>query len=448
MALSVKNMLGGGGAFYPSVFATGVSQSDDVRLFKIVDGEPVKEITSKKWVDRTVLPSAYQEVDYIESTGTQYINTGYSNTNGWSMIANVMRSSNASALVKLCGINGSGSECLVFWTESTKLVNIYNGGVSKQTNSPIGLNDAMHKVECKLTTTQTYFAIDDTVVINESGTYTSRLSGNVPIMCGIRNGSTIEDGFSGRWGVIHFFNNDGTEVHTFVPCYRKSDNVVGMYDTVSNTFYTNSGTGTFLKGADVLKDGYVFKLNELGMYRLVANNGTITRATDVLVDYPLEYVVPVSYRVYLLDRNNQYADVTGGYTGDGYRYSNTYTWQSYSTDTQGIYTSSSSSAYYVKGIGSANTIDFTGYNKLCIETDFTAFKNDGSTEYCDYNFLTTQKNPALSGAVKLLRSKGKTGVNVNEFDVSDINGSYYLFFSTFASAYYYCTGHITRVWLE
>ena len=31
----------------------------------------------------------------------------------------------------------------------------------------------------------------------------------------------------------------------FIPCYRKSDNVIGMYDTVTNTFYTNAGTGTF-----------------------------------------------------------------------------------------------------------------------------------------------------------------------------------------------------------
>lgn len=37
----------------------------------------------------------------------------------------------------------------------------------------------------------------------------------------------------------------------FIPCYRKSDGEIGMYDTVSKNFYTNAGTGTFLKGADV-----------------------------------------------------------------------------------------------------------------------------------------------------------------------------------------------------
>lgn len=36
-----------------------------------------------------------------------------------------------------------------------------------------------------------------------------------------------------------------------IPCYRKSDYVIGMYDTVSRVFYTNAGTGNFLKGAEV-----------------------------------------------------------------------------------------------------------------------------------------------------------------------------------------------------
>ena len=37
-----------------------------------------------------------------------------------------------------------------------------------------------------------------------------------------------------------------------VPCYRVSDGVIGLYDTVSETFFTNAGTGTFSKGSDVV----------------------------------------------------------------------------------------------------------------------------------------------------------------------------------------------------
>lgn len=47
-------------------------------------------------------------------------------------------------------------------------------------------------------------------------------------------------------------NDDtGEDVFNLIPCYRKSDGVIGMYDLVSKVFYTNEGTGTFTKGNDV-----------------------------------------------------------------------------------------------------------------------------------------------------------------------------------------------------
>lgn len=43
---------------------------------------------------------------------------------------------------------------------------------------------------------------------------------------------------------------DGTEkVAEMAPCYRKSDNKIGMYCLVRNAFYP--GTGSYSKGANV-----------------------------------------------------------------------------------------------------------------------------------------------------------------------------------------------------
>lgn len=42
-----------------------------------------------------------------------------------------------------------------------------------------------------------------------------------------------------------------TDVRDFVPCYRKSDNEIWLYDLVNNQFYTNAGTWTFTKWPDV-----------------------------------------------------------------------------------------------------------------------------------------------------------------------------------------------------
>ena len=47
--------------------------------------------------------------------------------------------------------------------------------------------------------------------------------------------------------------DNGTLVRDLVPCYRKSDGVIGMYDKVNHIFYQNAGTGTFGKGEDIGK---------------------------------------------------------------------------------------------------------------------------------------------------------------------------------------------------
>ena len=39
--------------------------------------------------------------------------------------------------------------------------------------------------------------------------------------------------------------DNGNLVRDLIPCYRNSNNVIGMYDLVQDKFYTNNGTGTF-----------------------------------------------------------------------------------------------------------------------------------------------------------------------------------------------------------
>ena len=41
------------------------------------------------------------------------------------------------------------------------------------------------------------------------------------------------------------------EIMHLIPCYRTEDEEVGMYDLITETFFTNVGTGKFLKGPDV-----------------------------------------------------------------------------------------------------------------------------------------------------------------------------------------------------
>ena len=54
----------------------------------------------------------------------------------------------------------------------------------------------------------------------------------------------------GRIGKVEFYISEELK-RNFIPCYRKSDNVIGMYDLVEEKFYTNQGNGEFLKGRDI-----------------------------------------------------------------------------------------------------------------------------------------------------------------------------------------------------
>ena len=51
-------------------------------------------------------------------------------------------------------------------------------------------------------------------------------------------------------GEINMYR-DGELVRQFVPCYRTSDNVIGVYELVNGTFLANAGGGSFTKGPDV-----------------------------------------------------------------------------------------------------------------------------------------------------------------------------------------------------
>ena len=60
--------------------------------------------------------------------------------------------------------------------------------------------------------------------------------------------------FSTFYNPIKIYNlkisENGILIRNFIPCYRKSDNEIGLYDIVNNVFYTNQGTGVFLKGSN------------------------------------------------------------------------------------------------------------------------------------------------------------------------------------------------------
>lgn len=199
-------------------------------------------------VTENALPSVYQEVEYLESTGTQYIDTGYTFTNPNFKIE-LKYQKNTSLATNVFGVDTRV-------TPRQMHGNIYNRTFY------LGNSSVVNNVTQELNTDYDY-----TVVFNENGAY-FKLNENEYSYTGTTawNGASLSDylftshqteaggtlyNMKGRIYYARFYNENNVMVRNFIPCYRKLDDKPGMYDTVNNVFYTNEGTGEFIVGEDV-----------------------------------------------------------------------------------------------------------------------------------------------------------------------------------------------------
>ncbi len=65
------------------------------------------------------------------------------------------------------------------------------------------------------------------------------------------NGSARTGAGTRRIGYFRYYDKNDTLICDLVPCYRKSDGVMGMYDMARSIFLTKAGGGEWTKGADV-----------------------------------------------------------------------------------------------------------------------------------------------------------------------------------------------------
>ena len=92
-------------------------------------------------------------------------------------------------------------------------------------------------------------------------------------------------------------HNSTTKVFHCVAARRNSDNAVGMFDIVSNTFFGNSGTGAFTAGPEIPQTIGCFlidKIKDYGTWTVTATDGTNTATQDVLVDVITKYEIEMS----------------------------------------------------------------------------------------------------------------------------------------------------------
>lgn len=192
------------------------------------------------------LPYGYQHVEYLGLTGTQYIDTGvYPNTTktrikirlSFTDVAGTQGLFGAreqQANSKACNVFLFNSKIRADWTFSSGATYSSYGEVTTGT---------VYDINCTR----------PTITVNSvTDTATGTTSADIAYKFYIGNFANLSNtpyttGLKGRIYSAQLFTN-GNLSHNYIPARRLSDNVLGMYDTVTGTFLTNAGTGTFTAG--------------------------------------------------------------------------------------------------------------------------------------------------------------------------------------------------------
>jgi len=230
------------------------------------------------------LPESYQEVEYLQSTGTQYIDTGIIITDKkWqvefdspSSVVAVKLGASTGSSVGYCFVTATGSSSATFGIGSGYQVKPFNA-LQKNT---VYFNEYNGVYSSFSLDGKTYYNIN-------------RSTHTYPVFLFARNSAgTPSFGIERVYSSIFKSNVDDAVIQYLTPAIRKTDSVAGMYDTVNGTFTENAGTGSFIAGPYVNAEAWTpAELSPLAWYKGEDNaldsigsaNGTWT-GTEAYVD--------------------------------------------------------------------------------------------------------------------------------------------------------------------
>lgn len=230
-----------------------------VTTLKIPEGNVVK-ITRKN--DGVVLwsagrlPSEYQEVEWIGTDGNSYFVSDFT-INDLDQFTLYYTYSAPSDTMCMFGSDGTG----VSGVTSPRFLHRHGYFIYNQDTTAGNVHLFVFKTDDEFHSYKMEFEHQGEIVVYLDGvlllTHTFYNAGDYrPFGVFCNNYKNLPTSYLATKGAkiaeLRFVDDTtGKDVFNPVPCYRKSDGVIGMYDTVSKTFYTNEGTGAFTKGADV-----------------------------------------------------------------------------------------------------------------------------------------------------------------------------------------------------
>lgn len=184
----------------------------------------------------------YETIEYIESTGTQYINTGLKPNNNYRVVMDFQLTS-ADGYTCLFGSADSTSKnenSFALWHNGTTFAYYYGTGTFK--NFP---NTLVATGEYSTDCNGPIATIDGNTVTHEAVSFTG--SQNMYLFA-VNYGGTASYFASGKWKPCKIYDENGTLVRDYIPV-KTPGGVPCMLDKLTGEFYHNKGTGEFIAGA-------------------------------------------------------------------------------------------------------------------------------------------------------------------------------------------------------
>ena len=204
-----------------------------------------------------LLPDEYQQVEYIESTGTQYIDTNFKGNQDTkitceSVISDEFKSGYYQGLFGATDVNvstelnrnvihmhrASASNLIIMAAYGSKIKIIgFSGDITKKHIYELDKN--IYKIDNEIIYSypmQTFMCTQNINIFRDNNSYMQDKR-----YCNMKLYS------------FKIYDNESL-IRNFIPCYRNTDNIIGLYDTVEGKFYTNQGDktkGDFIPGPEV-----------------------------------------------------------------------------------------------------------------------------------------------------------------------------------------------------
>lgn len=216
----------------------------------------------------TTLPNTYTRLCYIESTGTQYIDTGVQYDSSAEFVVDMQLSfTDVSKTDQCMGFTGNQGRYFGLYYNTWYLTNvtatvgtIYNIKFTEGTNAcSTSCNGVFATTSYNVSIPTPTFLLFATHEGISSGTYHS----------------TTTYFTKARIYICRIYK-DGKMIRNLIPCKKNSNSHLGLYDTINSNFYENFGSGTFTAGPEHAEVGY---------NRYVIHLGNDTYASAVLGNY-------------------------------------------------------------------------------------------------------------------------------------------------------------------